>query len=170
MNLEDYLKNNISNPKEVSNTMSFYSNFNSLNELYSKIEIYNSKLLRAQGKYNSKICFIFRDEMHFQSCLENLNRVLNVYGVKIWDIIILYFDKFQNNDANINILSEELCIINPLVIYIYDNNNLDKALIASRQEISNIKIINVNNIKNILDSDLPENVFDLFNYLITYNY
>ena len=170
MNLEDYLKNNISNPKEVSNTMSFYSNFNSLNELYNKIETHNFKLLRAQGKYNSKICFIFKDETHFQSCLENLNRVLNVYGVKIWDIIILYSNKFQNNNANINILSEELCIINPLVIYIYDNNNLDSVLIASRQEISNIKIINVNNIKYILDSNLSANVFDLFNYLITYNY
>ena len=176
MNLEDYLKNNISNPKEISDTMSFYSNFNSLFELYAKSEIgiknSNSKfkLLRGQGKYNSKICFIFKNEEHFKSCTNALHRVLNVYGTKIWDVMILYSQKFDNENTNINILLQELLIVNPIVLYIFDDNSLDNKLKNNNNVILGMRVINVNNIDSILEENLSEKIFDLFEYLITYNY
>ena len=176
MNLEDYLKNNISNPKEISDTISFYSNFNSLFELYKKTEIETKnlnlsfKLLRGQGKYNSKICFIFKDEEHFKSCTSALHRVLNVYGTKIWDVMILYSHKFDDENTNINILLQELLIVNPIVLYIFDDNSLDMKIKNNNNVILGMRIINVNNIDSILEENLSEKIFDLFEYLITYNY
>lgn len=171
MNLNDYLNQNISNQREITNTTSFYDKFNALSELYSQINNSdNRKILRSQGKYNSKICMIFKNEQHFKDSTSALNRVFEVYGIKMWDILVLYQDKLDSNNDNIYLLLKELLIVNPMIVYIFDNDSLESDLlnICNKDVILGCMFINVNNICNILDNSIK--VFDLFEYLITYNY
>lgn len=173
MNLKDYLNTNISNPKEIANTTSFYDKFNALTSLYGQQENQdNRKILRSQGKYNSKICLIFKDEDHFKECLKSLEKIFTVYNIKLWDILILYENKFDQRDRNVSIIIEELLIVNPMVVYIFDDTNLEKELLKScpNNTILGFKTINVNNIKNMIDENVSSKIFDLFEYLITYNY
>ena len=173
MNLKDYLNNNISNQQEIANTTSFYDKFNALSSLYGQQDNPdNRKLLRSQGKYNSKICFIFKNEEHFKECLNSLEKIFTVYNIKFWDILILYESKFDQRDRNVSILIDELLIVNPMVVYIFDDTNLEKELLKScpNNTILGFKTINVNNIKNIISDNVPSKIFDLFEYLITYNY
>ena len=173
MNLEDYLKDNISNQKDIENTTSFYDKFNNLSELYNKEHRDDIKLLRSEGKYNSKICFIFKDKEHLKECSESLKRIMNVYDIQFWDVLILFENKFNDKKQNINILFSELLIVNPLVVYIFDNVNLVNELLDSstnQNKIIGFKMINVNNISNMIENNLSSDIFDLFEYLITYNY
>ncbi len=171
MNFKDYLNNNINNQKEINDTMSFYNNFSSMCNLYSNKKT-NDKLLRAEGKYNSKICFIFKDEMHLNNCIKNLNKILSVYGISVWDVLILFENKFNDDNQNIQMLVDEIKIMNPMVVYIYDNNDLGKRIIdnCSKDTIVGFEIINVNNIENLIVNSSSAEIYDLFKFLITYNY
>jgi hypothetical protein len=173
MNLEDYLKTNISNQKEIANTTSFYSKFNELSKLYGQQENTDGrKILRSQGKYNSKICLIFKDEEHFKNCIKSLEKIFSVYDVKFWDVLVLYKNKFDQEDRNISVIIDELLIVNPMVVYIFDNTKLEKELLNNcpKDTILGFKTINVNNIQNIVEDNVSSKIFDLFEYLITYNY
>lgn len=173
MNLEDYLHKNISNQKEITNTTSFYDKFNALSEMYRTEENKdNRKILRSQGKYNSKICMIFKDEQHFKDSMENLERIFAVYNIKAWDVLILYQNKFDDRDRNINILMKELLIVNPIVAYIFDDSELEQELLkrCPADMVFGIQCINVNNIQNLVEENLSSQIFDLFEFLITYNY
>lgn len=173
MNLEDYLSQNISNQREIANTTSFYDKFNALSELYKQEENQDSrKILRSQGKYNAKICFIFKDEEHLKNSTKSLERIFNVYGIKMWDILVLYENKFDERDRNISILMQELLIVNPIVVYIFDDTELENDLLKQcpKDIIFGAKYINVNNIQNMIEENMSPKIFDLFEYLITYNY
>jgi len=173
VNLEDYLKNNISNQKEIENTTSFYNNFNALSELYKNLDINNNqKILRAQGKYNAKIVFIFKDEQHLKDSIKNLEKIFNVYGIHIWDILILYQNKCNQRNKNIEILIKEILIVNPIIIYIFDDVALENDLLNNLPPniIFGGKYINVSNIQNMIEQQMSQKIFDLFEYLITYNY
>ena len=160
-NLNNYLQNNISNPEEIKFTNSFYKNFNELKELYNSSQ---DKVLRCQGRYNSKICFIFKDSEHFKRCSESLQKILPAYGIKLWDVLILFSDSLE-------ILLKELIIVNPSVIYIFDDNDLNNKIIniSKNKIVLNYKTINVNNIDQLLINNVPSKIFDLFQYLVTYN-
>jgi MarR-like DNA-binding transcriptional regulator SgrR of sgrS sRNA len=170
-NLNDYLNNNISNTREVSNTASFYDKFHKLSSYYDTINI-NKKLLRAQGKYNSKICFLFKNEEHFKTCHDSLQRIMDVYDIKIWDVVILYSDKTDNESQNIDIILNELSIINPIVLYIYDNAEINNKIMQAsiNKIVLSCRMINVNNVQSAVEQNLSAQIFDLFEYLITYNY
>lgn len=173
MNLQDYVAQKVHNDKEKDIVLSFYDKFSKLFNLYNSIELENeSKLLRAQGKYNSHICFIFQDENHFKSCYDKLLRILSVYDINIWDIVILYFNKTSDNNTNLNILLNEILIINPLILYIYDNIALNEQLInaSKNNAVLGCRMINVNNVNQLVEENISEQIFDLFEYLITYNY
>ena len=80
----------------------------------------------------------------------------------------MFYDKFDDDQKNIDILVKELMILSPMVIYIYDDNNL-KSKIDDIAVLSS-KFINVNNITSILENNISIQIFDLFKYLITYDY
>ena len=167
---EEYINNNLTDQKEINDTTSFYKNMELLGTLYSNISVPN-KLLRIQGKFNSKICFIFKNEEVFKSQIDILKKVAEVYYIKLWDIAILFKDKTDNEQDNIKYLNQELDIVNPFVIYIFDDNELTKNIqnnISKRN--LNAKYININNLEQILKSNVSPQIFDLFKYLITYNY
>lgn len=168
--LTEFLNKNNINIRESNNVILFYSKFEELRSLYkdSCQDFNGDKLLMAQGKYNSKSIFIFKDENHYKECIPYLNRVLNIYNVNLWDVIILFYDKFNDDQKNIDILVKELMILSPMVIYIYDDNNL-KSKIDDIAVLSS-KFINVNNITSILENNISIQIFDLFKYLITYDY
>lgn len=169
---DNYLNQNINDLKEKSNTHNFYDIFYRLNNLYNTISVTN-KLLRSQGKYNSHICFIFKNEEHYKSCIKSLKRVLNVYKIDIWDILILYSEKTDSDYENINIISEEINIVNPIIIYIFDDNSINDKIsnrFSEQKIVLGCRIINVNNIEYTLDNNTSSHIFDLFKYLITYNY
>lgn len=173
MNLDDYLKRNISNQREIANTTSFYDSFNALSELYNNQENKdNRKILRSQGKYNSKICLIFKDEQHVRDSIKSLEKIFTVYGIKMWDVLVLYQNKFDDRDRNINVLMQELLIVNPIVVYIFDDSTLENDLLKAfpKDKIFGSKCINVNNIQNMIEENISPKIFDLFEYLITYNY
>lgn len=173
MNLEDYLNQNISNQKEIANTTSFYDKFNALSGLYKQEENKDSrKILRSQGKYNSKICLIFKDEEHLKGSIKSLERIFTVYGIKMWDVLVLYQNKFDDRDRNIGILMQELLIVNPIVVYIFDDTALEEDLLKQcpADVVFGAKYINVNNIQNLIEENVSPKIFDLFEYLITYNY
>lgn len=163
MDLHEYLNNNINDKKEIYNTEKFYKVFNSLSDLYKNIgvtfNVNNNKILRSQGKYNAKICFVFKNEDHYKATLKLLNRIFPVYDINIWDILVLYVDKFDDYNVNINILKKELDIINPCIVYFFDIPN----------NVTSNKVVNVNNLKDLLDNNSSAEIFDLFEYLITYN-
>ena len=169
--LTDYLKNNIGNAKEVSNTTLFYEKFQKLSSYYDTITI-NHKLLRAQGKYNSRICFLFKDEEHFKSCHDSLQRIMNVYDIKIWDVAVLYYNKTDNESQNVDIILNELSIINPVILYIFDNTEINNKIVEAsiNRIVLSCRMINVNNVQNAVEQNLSTQIFDLFEYLITYNY
>lgn len=171
MDLQNYLKLNIDSQKEIENTTSFYDKFNSLSILYQQ-QNSHEKILRSQGKYNSKIILIFRDEEHFKDSKKSLERVFTVYGIKFWDVLILFKDKFVEYDRNINVLLQEILIVNPMVVYIFDDNTLEEDLRnrCPSGTILGFMIINVNNIKNLIEQNVSSEIFKLFEYLITYNY
>lgn len=131
-----------------------------------------NKLLRSQGKYNSNICFIFNDEEHYKSCKKSLDRILSVYGINMWDIIVLYCNKTDNDNSNIETLLSEICIINPKIVYIFDNMNLNNKILlkAKNKVVLAHRTINVNNVNKIVEENISTKIFDLFEYLITYNY
>ena len=173
MNLEDYLHQNISNQREIANTTSFYSNFDALSELYKQEENQEKrKILRSQGKYSAKICLIFRDEKHLKDCIPHLEKVFNVYNIKMWDVLVLYQNKFGDRNRNVNILMKELLIVNPIVVYIFDDTQLEQDLlnVCPKDTVSGSQYINVNNIQNLISENVSTKIFDLFEYLITYNY
>ena len=168
MNLEDYLNSNVNNPNEIKNATSFYDKFNKLAVLYNTVTT-DKKLLRSQGKYNSRICFIFKNEEHFKSCAKSLQRILPIYGANIWDVLILFSDKDIGND--IQLLFQEIYITNPVVIYIFDNYNLENQLSSiSGDTIIGSRFIHVNNIDSIIENNISKEIFDLFEHIITYNY
>lgn len=175
MDLKDYLSNNISNQKESNDTMSFYNKFEEFSRLYAGL--YDSikpseLLLRAQGKYSSKICFIFKDKEHLNTCMEHLKKILPVYGINIWDVLILYVNKFDNENLNYDVLLKELLISDPIIVYIFDNSELNKTLLdkSMSNNVLGFRMINVNNIQNLVVNNVSKDIFDLFEYLITYNY
>ena len=173
MNLNDYLIQNISNQKEIENTTSFYDKFNALSDLYNQEDNKdNRKILRSQGKYNSKICLIFKDEEHLKNSTKSLERIFIVYGIKMWDVLVLYQDKFDDRDRNMNILMQELLIVNPIVVYIFDDITLEEDLLKKCPPdiVFGAKYININNIQNMIEDNMSPKIFDLFEYLITYNY
>jgi len=169
MDFENYLKSNINDSNEISNAISFYDCFEKFTNLYDKLESINESS-RAIGKYNSNICFIFKDIKHFESCEKALKRILPVYKINMWDILVLYVDKSDDESLNINTLLEELSIANPLVAYIFDDNLLSSKIISSSKNVVGFRIINVNNINDLLSKNVSTTIFDLFEYLITYNY
>ena len=161
------------NQKDITNTTSFYDKFNALSELYIKQENQdNRKILRSQGKYNSKICLIFKNEQHLHDSTKFLERIFAVYNIKMWDVLILYQNKFDDRDRNINVLMQELLIVNPIVVYIFDDNSLENELLKQfpKDKIFGSKCINVNNVQSIVTENISPKIFDLFEYLITYNY
>lgn len=169
-NLREYLQNNVQDTREIEDVDEFYKKHEALEKFYGQLPI-NRTLLMGRGKYNSKICFIFKDEESYKNALPSLQRILPVYGIKIWDLMTLFSDK-QLGKNNIYILINEINIIQPKVIYIYDDNELTKQLsndISSEHNLG-IRYINVNNIDKALDANVPSAIFDLFKYLITYNY
>ena len=171
INLDDYLKQNVNDSREINNTKTFYDKFEKLNSIYNDIAV-SDKLLRSQGKYNSKICFIFKDKEHYNLCMKSLHRILPIYGIDMWDILTLFSDKTENNADNISILFKEIQVVNPLVIYIFDNDGLNEMIIneAQNKTVLCCKMINVDNIDKVLEKNISTEIFDLFEYLITYNY
>jgi hypothetical protein len=97
---------------------------------------------------------------------------LPVYGINIWDVLILYVNKFDNENLNYDVLLKELLISDPIIVYIFDNSELNKTLLdrSMSNNVLGFRMINVNNIQNLVMNNVSKDIIDLFEYLITYNY
>lgn len=168
MDFKDYLSN-IDNVSEKEFAESFYNKFDRLNSLYDTL---NNHVLSANGMYNSKICFIFKDNIEFKNNTEFLKKILNVYETKISDLLVLFLNKTDDYSVNIHTLAEEIKIINPSVIYIFGIDNLENDLlkVQSLNNLSGRKVVNISNLEVLLKQNISTEIFDKFKYLITYGY
>lgn len=167
MDFETYI-NNLSNESEKQFAKDFYEKLDSLNKLYNSS--LNESTMYANGRYNSKICFIFRDKEEFNKNMPFIKKVLSVYEINMWDIIVLYFNKTNSDDKNFEILTKEITIINPFVIYIFDIEQLSKQLMVVMNNLLGRKVIDINNLEELLNKNISTEIFEKFKYLITYNY
>ena len=88
----------------------------------------------------------------------------------MWDIIVLYFKKTNSDDKNFEVLTKEITIINPFVIYIFDIEQLSKQLMVVMNNLLGRKVIDINNLEELLNKNISTEIFEKFKYLITYNY
>ena len=163
---EDYIKNNTS-PSEQEFTFSFYDKFEKIKELYDKSPVFDGSL-RCNGKYNSNICLIFKNPKHYKELYDNLQKLFGIYGIKAYETVILYIDKYENYTDNLNILISEVEIIDPLITYCFDYDYVEKE-IANHPNI-NSKVITIMNFSQFLCIKSSPDIFDCFKYLITYHY
>lgn len=169
---DNYLANNSIDKREASKASEFYHKFDALEAVYDTIQI-SGKVQQVIGNVNSKICFVFTSEETYKSCKKILDKICGIYQTNLWNIALLFLCKTNDDSMNIAYLSKEIDIINPKVIYLFDCDFVEKSVKDYFQNSLNktftTHMIHVNNIESI-SSNTPSENFDLFKYLITYDY
>jgi len=163
---EDYIKSNTT-MEEQCFTFSFYEKFEALKSLYDKSKSFNGSL-RCDGKYNSNICFVFKNREHYKELLPNLQKLFGIYGIKSYEIVILFLDKYESYPDNLSILISEISIIDPKIVYCFDYDYIEKDICDNSDIDTNI--VTIMNFSQFLCMKTSPEIFDCFKYLITYNY
>ena len=161
---EEYLSNEI-NPGEKEKSLSFYNAMEALEELYNSS---GAGCIRGKGKYDSNICFVFNSISDYNKSIPSLQRIMNVYKINTWDIYITFLE-----NKNIDFVCKELVSVKPLITYVFDSPNFINQLQQKSTEMNILfdsRFVDVINIENILEVNKSSEIFDLFQFLITYNY
>lgn len=168
--LEEYSKELIE--PEQKFIASFYEKFDAITNLYDSNAPFSGDL-KCVGKYNSKISLVFKTKEHLKSLMPNLEKIFNLFGIKIYNTLIFFYDKYSNDDENIKLIYNELSILNPRVIYYFDFEALNetiKGLAAENNTLMNTKTFTIMNLEKFLCITASPDIFDCFKYLINYNY